>query len=315
MLFGDLNDPHLVSIRDCVKSKKIKCEILGTDENSLLQTKVSYGDAGVSVSQGKLCLDVFDIAGAFIFLPIFIDSKRSDQNFRFWHASWKEFLYSIYDHLQDFGVVVNKGFRNSISCQSKMKLKEVSRGLGVPHPKSVITNSKSDINDFFDRAESVAIKTLHQIYLEKDSSPTMLLTKIVKKEDFDDFDGLGESPLYLQEFIEKKYDARCIYVGGKVISCKIDASGSDYGRVDWRAYDLPRTIHREISEPKHVKSAITEIMQEMQLDYACIDFCIDQNDVWWILDVNPFGKYMWIEMATGLKISDEIANFLIKKYL
>ena len=81
--------------------------------------------------------------------------------------------------------------------------------------------------------------------------------------------------------------------------------------MDWRAYDLPNTVHEIYELSQETKDKILLLMKQFNLDYACLDFCVDQSGKEWLLDVNPFGRYMWIEQAVGLPISSAIAKLLI----
>ena len=165
--------------------------------------------------------------------------------------------------------------------------------------------------NFFDKHNEVVLKTMHQIYLEYQNQPTMLLVKKVKWQDFTMFVDDGECPIFLQQAIDKQFDFRVIIVGDEIFACKIDASQSVYGKMDWRAYDLPNTVHEIYELSQETKDKILLLMKQFNLDYACLDFCVDQSGKEWLLDVNPFGRYMWIEQAVGLPISSAIAKLLI----
>lgn len=57
-----------------------------------------------------------------------------------------------------------------------------------------------------------------------------------------------------QEYIEKSYDLRLTIIGHSIFACKIDATRSNAGRVDWRAYDLANTrTPRMIFQQKYRK--------------------------------------------------------------
>ena len=141
----------------------------------------------------------------------------------------------------------------------------------------------------------------------------MLLTEQVDIEDFRSYDQIHESPLFLQKYIDKKYDVRLIIIGKKVMSCKIDATQSTVGKVDYRAYDLPNTPHAEIEIPVYLYDKVIQLCNLLQLEYACLDFCVDLSGQYWLLDVNPFGRYLWMEYATGMSISNSLSNFLLKR--
>ena len=142
----------------------------------------------------------------------------------------------------------------------------------------------------------------------------MILVQEVTISDFSQFSHKNECPVFLQEYIEKQYDIRLVVIGKEIIGCKIDASKSKKGKTDWRAYDLPNTPHTLIEIGSHLKSRVLNLMRIYRLDYACIDFCVDRSGEYWLLDVNPFGKYLWIEYATGAPITEKMSEYLIKKH-
>ena len=143
--------------------------------------------------------------------------------------------------------------------------------------------------------------------------PTMLLASLVQRNDFSDFGKTNECPVFLQEYIEKIYDVRLTIVGNQIFACKIDATQSDAGRVDWRAYDLANTPHTSYYLPKNIAEEINNICIQLKLDYATKDICVNRTGDYYLLDINPFGKYLWIEHAIGAPITDAIAHLLIKK--
>ncbi len=175
---------------------------------------------------------------------------------------------------------------------------------------TLISNSEISINSFFDKDNNIVLKTLHQMSLTFEGEPTMLLTQEVLKQDFIDYKQSNQSPLFLQKFINKLYDIRLIVIGTKVLACKIDASKSPVGRLDYRAYDLPNTPHYQVEIPIELNNNILELCNILHLDYACIDLCVDSNEEYWLLDVNPFGKYLWMEYATGMPITRTLADFI-----
>ncbi len=73
---------------------------------------------------------------------------------------------------------------------------------------------------------------------------------------------------------------------------------------------LPNTKHSIYELPDELNLKLINLVKSFGLDYACLDLCMDQYNEFWVLDVNPFGKYMWIELSIGLEISKGIAKFL-----
>lgn len=48
----------------------------------------------------------------------------------------------------------------------------------------------------------------------------------------------------------------------------------------------------------------------LSISFGAIDLVRDKNGDYIFLEINPNGQWAWVEMETGLKISDEIIKFL-----
>ncbi|STZ76953.1 ATP-grasp domain-containing protein [Bergeriella denitrificans] len=316
LLVGAGDDPHLTAIQAHIRQAGFSAHILSTEKEALLNTSFTYrsGDASFVLQQHAAEAVAPNIQAVFFLSPLY--SKQGfnhSQVQEFWHTTWREALHGYYAHLSQSCFVTNRHIYNALPAQNKISFFRAAQQAGIPAPESLISNTRADILAFFDDGKDVVLKTMHQIYLEYQNQQTMLLVKKVKKEDFADFEGKGECPVFLQKAVDKQFDFRAIIIGDTVLTCKIDASKSLYGNVDWRAYDLPHTVHEIYELPQSLKNKILKAMQYFQLDYACLDFCVDQNGQEWLLDINPFGRFMWIELATGLPISKHIADFLMQK--
>ena len=290
--------------------------ILSTEREDLLNTQFSYhsNKQNLIIMQNNQCISVNNITAVFCLSPLytrkgFISSNEKD----FWHFTWREALYGFYARLSQRAYFVNKNIPTALFAQNKIQFFDVARKANINTPDTWIGNKTQDINEFFDNYDKVVIKTMHQIYLEHQDEQAMFLVKPVNKSQFHNFNSQNECPVFLQQAIDKLFDVRAIIIGKKVIGCKIDASLSKVGNLDWRAYDLPNTIHEPFELPNKVQGKLLNILKYFNLDYACLDLCVDKHGEFWLLDVNPFGRYMWIELSVGIDISNEIAKFLISK--
>lgn len=320
LLIGDRDDPHLQKLHENLR-KEVECYILSTLYEDLLNTEFSfYSDISnqfsCSIRQNHQKIELSEVLSAFCLTPIFRlqgDNRETTQEFRFWYFSWKEALFGAYSILASENKFVNSSVYNCLKCQSKILTFLAAKKVGLETADSYIGNSKKTIFEFLEANNPAALKTLHQMNLQHEGEPTMLLTQRVNLEDFSDYQQSHESPLFLQKYIDKVYDLRLVIIGQKVMSCKIDATQSSIGRVDYRAYDLPNTPHTEVQISAKLQNQVKQLCQILQLEYACLDFCVDSFGRHWLLDVNPFGRYLWMEYATGMLISDNLSKFLLNR--
>lgn len=320
LLIGDRDDPHLQILCEQLREFS-ESQILSTLYEDLLDTEFSFhsdtkGSVSCLIKQKDIEIDLNNLSSAFCLTPMFRlqgIERETTQEFRFWYFSWKEALFGVYSILAFRKKLVNQSIQNCLRCQSKIITFIAAHQVGLKTANSYVGNSRDSIFNFLKNNEPAALKTLHQMNLSHKGEPTMLLTEKVDIEDFSCYQQIHESPLFLQKYIEKEYDIRLIIIGQKVMSCKIDATKSPVGQVDYRAYDLPNTPHSETEIPVDLHDKVTQLCNLLQLEYACLDFCVDLSGQYWLLDVNPFGRYLWMEYATGMPISNTLSNFLLNR--
>lgn len=322
-IFGNPEDPHAQEIRNRIITFGHDCTIISTARCSLKDTNFIFSKnhgqpSTIKINQGEttVCLD--DVMAALVLQPIFplfsTTTQEFNQELKFWFFTWRESMEGVYAVLERNRALLNHSVPNAMANQNKIRYISAQLTRFLKQPKTLISNNRESLLEFFGNPhQSVIIKTLHQMQLSMDGEPTMLLASLVLRDDFLGFGQANECPVLLQEYIEKIYDVRLTIVGNQIFACKIDATKSDAGRIDWRAYDLANTPHTPYDLPEKISEEISNICIQLKLDYATIDLCVNRTGDYYLLDINPFGKYLWIEHAIGAPITDAIAQFLIKK--
>ena len=156
------------------------------------------------------------------------------------------------------------------------------------------------------------MKLLNQDFYKIDDGKFMgFYVNVINETDFEKFSETEENPVFLQKYIEKKYEVRYTVVGDEHFVCKIDSQKSDISKIDWRRYDLANTPHSILSPPDNIKKMVSCLMKELKLIYGALDFIVSDKNEWYFLEINPSGQYLWIEDLTGLKITNSIKNYLL----
>ena len=62
--------------------------------------------------------------------------------------------------------------------------------------------------------------------------------------------------------------------------------------------------------PEEIADKCRRYLQHMGLNFGCFDFIVTPDGEYVFLECNPNGQWLWVELATGLKIADAIADFL-----
>ena len=109
--------------------------------------------------------------------------------------------------------------------------------------------------------------------------------------------------------VTTRYEVRATVVGSRIFAAKIDSQAAFATRTDWRR--APFEVQYEaISLPPEIETGIHDLMRYFDLVYGAFDFIVAPDGRHLFLEVNPAGQYMWIEYATGLKITEALADAL-----
>ena len=190
---------------------------------------------------------------------------------------------------------------------------EAAAQLGFCVPKTLVTSSPQAAKEFVRRTGPTITKTVGvRYFIDDDGNPRVVLTR--KVDPNEDFDGLNLAPTFFQQALDVAEDIRVTVVGDKVFAAAIRGSLVDDPsspvrdwrmanfdeHMDIRAFDLPKKLAKQCAD--HVRA--------MGLSYGAIDLILDKKGVFWFLEDNPDGQWLFIENVTRQPISQAVAELL-----
>jgi hypothetical protein len=116
---------------------------------------------------------------------------------------------------------------------------------------------------------------------------------------------------YFQKPVDKVCDVRLTVVGDRAFPCRITSPGA----LDWRAVPETGLGFEVVGISLPLNQKVQKLMQVLGLEYAALDFAVDQNGTWWFLEANPAGQFGFVEAATGMVISRAISDHLVQTAL
>jgi glutathione synthase/RimK-type ligase-like ATP-grasp enzyme len=200
---------------------------------------------------------------------------------------------------------------------SKMLQLKTAKELGMKVPDTCFSNRKEDIIKFAGNYEYVLLKSIENsnIWL-KDEYEYVFYAQKVKSSKLADHpeEMFSQTVSFVQNYIEKQFELRITVVDKDAFACKIDSQilDDDKGKIDWRqGYDYG--LRHEIFElPQNVADFCLRYLEKMHLHFGCFDMIVTPEDDYVFLECNPNGQWLWIELETGMKISEAIGNVLIR---
>ena len=168
-------------------------------------------------------------------------------------------------------------------------------------PNSYIGNSNDYCKEF--ALKKSIIKPLTTGKVQRDG-----LFEVFQTSMFADFDDdISLTPVYVQDYKNKKYEVRLTVIDNYIYAVRIDTKD----KVDWRK-DYENHKYTVIECPQNVKSVCMKMLSDFGLKFGAFDFIVNELDEWIFLEVNPNGQWLWLEVSLGLDISQKIVDYLVR---
>lgn len=310
LLIGRTADPH---IRGIIK------ELRKLDENFFLVDELSMSDNFQIKFQNGLINSKLDIGNHSILcnkvksvwnstaLNVKIDKDLFKNAQQFVRSEWTEGIRSIWNTIN--GKWVNHP-SSIYESSNRLKQLQIADKIGFQTPKTLVTNNPNVMLEFFnDCDEEIIAKTLHSSQgLPKNK---MIFTTKIKKEDLQHANDLRNAPCMFQEYIQKKTEFRVTIVGNTIRAAEIYSQMSNKTKHDWRQYDdFEKTPYKEATLPSDISKKLLKLMKLMKLEFGAADLIRTPDDEYVFLEINPNGRWWWIQELTGMNIAKDIAHHL-----
>ncbi len=202
----------------------------------------------------------------------------------------------------------------TITGLNKPQILSLAKKNGLEIPKTIITNSFSVLQNFFQNNNNKIIsKALHECinyFPENKNYGIIEYTNLI--EDIKTIPNIFATSIF-QEFIEKEYEIRIVYLDKELYAMAIFSQNNNKTKIDFRNYDKikpNRMVPYRIDES--LKQNLICLMKEIGLNMGSIDLLKAKNGKIYFLEINPVGQYDFVSYYCNYNIDHEIANFLIK---
>jgi glutathione synthase/RimK-type ligase-like ATP-grasp enzyme len=323
LIISNEHDVHLTSVVD--KLQKWGFSVFRLNSENLFskyKINITYSDnqivgSIVNIVSGDI-LKIEDIRTIWERRPMEPMNTFSPIDERFWEtisveqkSFYRQFRHSL-SHCKWIGNPLS-----DLRASSKILQKSIAQKVGFTVPKTIITNNFDELQLFIEDGKDYIVKPLKADSFQLDEDNQMVF--YARKVTFSQLQSLSEvgfqnAPNYIQEYIEKKYEIRLTMVGKKAFASKIDSKAmlSGQGKEDWReGYDFGVKFTQMFADPALVDKC-KAFLDELELNFGCFDFVVDENENVFFLECNPNGQWLWIEEDTGMDISGAIAEWLVR---
>lgn len=311
LLLGRKTDPHIIGISD--ELKKLNENFIILDEFSPSDSfSISLdGTIDYSIKFDRTTIEKNTIKSVWNMsaLKILQDDELIENSRNFILSEWTEGIKSLWN-------VIDAKWINSpdsmINSANRLKQLEIAKKLGLIIPKTLITNEKEKLCDFFHTCnQNIIAKTLNSSQGLPDEK--MIFTTKIGKNELEKSDDLKYAPCMFQEYVKKKTELRITIVDEKIHAAEIFSQKSVKTKDDWRNYDdFQKTPYIKTTIPTDIEEKLLKIMKSFGLEFGAIDMIKTPNDNFVFLEINPNGRWWWIQELTEMNIAKDIAFHLSK---
>lgn len=203
-------------------------------------------------------------------------------------------------------------------ASSKMLQYKIAHEMGLNVPETCYSNRKKEVLKLAKKHNALIAKSIesNNIWDEENEQEYVFYAQKVSSDSLRDTpeEAFTQTVSFVQEYVEKAYELRITVVGTQVFACKIDSQilDDEKGKIDWRqGYDYGLT-QEKYPLPEDISRKCLEFLSRMGLNFGCFDFIVTPYGKYVFLECNPNGQWLWVEIATGMRISEAITDFLSK---
>jgi len=204
-------------------------------------------------------------------------------------------------------VWVNHPHANRRAGLKPLALAEATRA-GLTVPRTLITNEADQARLFVRQLPGgvAAYKPLGSTMPpQQEDGRVVLWTNRVSADEINT--GVSCTAHQFQEWIDKAHEVRLTVVGDELFAAEIHA-GSEASRNDLRT-DYDSLTYKVCGVPKVVADGVRSLVAVFGLRYAAMDFLVDHDGMWFLVDLNPNGQFGFVPDLRE-PIATALANLL-----
>tara|TARA_R110002073_G_scaffold2899_1_gene18729 strand:+ start:21574 stop:22347 length:774 start_codon:yes stop_codon:yes gene_type:complete len=203
----------------------------------------------------------------------------------------------------------------ALEAEVKLTQLHLATSLGMPIPRTIISNCRNDVRSFVSEGGDFVIKALATAVVPShnpDLSNFFVYTSDLTSEDVEDScdEEWALAPVIVQEKIEKSYELRVIQIGDHALAVRIDPE--EAGQTDYRKTS-PANTHAFCRAPTQLVEFGAKYLNALGLDMGVFDYAVTVEGKYVFFECNPSGQWAWME---GVEDDDdhEISKFVADQF-
>lgn len=194
-------------------------------------------------------------------------------------------------------------------AENKIIQLKLANALGFNVPDTLLTNNKKRVKEFVTDNElsGVVIKPLFSGRIESESHVSLIYTNELDNARLNSLERFDLTPCIFQKKILKEYEVRVTIIGNKIFAARVNSQEYEETKIDWRRERLKFVPY---NLPYAIANKCIDLVDALNISFGAIDLIKSTDGNYYFLEINPNGQWAWIEIDTGMLISQAIIDFL-----
>lgn len=184
--------------------------------------------------------------------------------------------------------------------------------LGLNIPRTIVTNSITELNCFIEKEKNIIVKPLFEVVgFFKSNYSYISLTTLLDKNSISP---VNFSVSLFQTYIEKEYEIRVFIIDNILYSMAIFSQRNDQTKVDFRDYDdsyMNKMVPYNLNKKDSTK--LKKLIQKFNLNTGSIDLIKSTDGKIYFLEINPVGQFDFLSKNCNYHLEKIIAKNLLNE--
>ncbi len=202
---------------------------------------------------------------------------------------------------------------------SKIQSLHIAKKLGIPVPKTIITNNKSTLLNFFNQCkDGIITKPIddeYRSYYLHEGRGFFSYTKSLTPDQIQNLDD-HFFPTLFQQKIDKEIEIRSFYLDGNFSHTALIDSKKEHENdiIDIKKIQKSKHTHRvRYRLSASVEDELHRLMKTMNMNTGSLDIIKDKDGTYYFLEVNIVGQFATQSLHCNYYLERKIADWLITK--
>lgn len=201
------------------------------------------------------------------------------------------------------------------SSPNKLIVLELARELGLHTPPFCISSSRRHAQGLLDSGHGHVCKAMSDgLYLfdvDESMAGYFTYTELLGPHSLE---GVGEhmAPSFFQRYVDKRFELRIFFLDDAFHTVAIFSQNDDQTKIDYRKYNVKkpnRVIPFQL--PAAIEDKLSRLAGRLGLNTGSFDMIVDEQDRFYLLEVNPVGQFGAHSESCNLEIERRIAQRLL----